>query len=834
MSCAVWHRAFVRVGVPVGAALLLVGLAATSASAFTMERVSIASDGTEGDMSSTTSAISADGRFVAFVSGATNLVPDDTNFTLDVFVHDRVLGLTERASVSELGEEGFGQAATPALSADGRYLVFASNSPNLVPGDTNNRFDVFLRDRVAGTLELVSVATDGTQGNLDSIAPAISADGRYVAFASAATNLVADDVNNSFDIFVRDRLAQTTTLVSVASDGTRGNGLSLAPRISADGSVVVFHSFASNLVPDDTNGVPDVFAHDVASGITTRVSVASDGTQGNQQSVGAMVSGDGRFVAFDSDASNLVSNDLNGRTDVFVHDRLSGGTERVSVASDGTEANDRSGFVDPPALSFDGRFAAFTSSANNLVENDTNNVVDVFLRDRATGTTIRVDVTPDGGEADGAASLWPSLSADGRVVVFASMATNLVPDDMNFVQDVFVYADTCGNGTLEAGEACDDGNLEDGDCCTSSCEIVPEGAACDDGDLCTQTDVCDANGVCVGFDPVVCEDGGSGECGSAGQCDPATGECVGGPVPDGSPCEDGDACTVGDVCVSGVCEPGELEPAACLSAFQCYAGQSWHAAPWWFGPEVEVEDCFETVRLRIGSTASVCTALDPPEEQLAEQMACLRVKLVRSAPGHTHSAYAAAQGSKHAEPHKDKNQKDKNQKDKDKKDMHHGPKHKHHKHKHPRAHGDQLSVLVTNGFGSHALLIGEVERLCLPAGKSEVPTPAGLDAFKCHSAHLAGKKPHFMQQKVQVTDEHGSAKVLVKRPDMLCNPASVNGSEVLHDEAHLVCYRISELKEWGRKGFQPRNVSVAYAGEKAFVALLAREHLCVPSVVEDD
>lgn len=826
MSSAVWHCAFVRVGVPFAAALLLVGLAATSASAFTMERASIASDGTEGDMSSTTSAISADGRFVAFVSAAANLVSDDTNFTLDVFVRDRVLGLTERASVGEQGEEGIGQAATPALSADGRYLVFASNSPNLIPGDTNNRFDIFLRDRVAGTLERVSVATDGTQGNLDSIAPAISADGRYVAFASAANNFVPDDTNGSFDVFVRDRLAQTTTLVSVASDGTRSNSLSLAPRISADGSVVVFHSFATNLVPDDTNGVPDVFAHEVGSGVTTRVSVASDGTQGNQQSVGAMVSGDGRFVAFDSDASNLVADDLNGRTDVFVHDRQSGTTERVSVASDGTEGNDRSGFVDPPALSFDGRFVAFTSSANNLVANDTNNVVDVFLHDRATGATIRVDVTPGGVEADGSASLWPSLSADGRVVVFASMASNLVPDDQNFVQDVFVYADTCGNGTLEVGESCDDGNLEDGDCCTSSCQIVPEGEACDDGDLCTQSDLCDANGVCVGSDPVVCEGGGgSGECGSAAQCDPATGECVGGPLPDGSPCEDGDTCTVDDVCMSGVCEPGETEPAACLSSFQCYAGQSWQPWPWWFGPEVEVEDCFETVRLRIGSTASVCAAMDPPEEQLAERMACLRVKPVRSSHGHTHSmAYGLKPGSHGHDHHKPKPKPE--------------PKHKHkhhkHKHEHRGAHGDEASVQVTNGLGSHTLVMGEVDRLCVPADKDAVPEPPGLDVFKCHSAHLAGRKPRFAETTVTVTDEFGSAKVVVERPEMLCNPASVNGSEVLHEQAHLVCYKISEPRKWGRKGFQPRNVSVSYAGGKDFVALLARDQLCVPSLVEDD
>lgn len=767
-----------RAGMSLAAALLLVAIAATSAGAFIIERLSVGTDGLEADSSSTTSAISADGNVVAFVSAASNLVVGDLNFQLDVFVHDRTTGVTERVSVASDGSEAAGQSATPALSADGRFVAFASAAPNLVPGDANGRFDVFVHDRMDGTTELVSVASDGAQGTSDSVAPAISADGRLVAFASAAGNLVPGDGNASFDIFLRDRLAQTTTRVSVGTGGVEANGLSLAPRLSADGAVVVFHSFASNLVPGDTNGVPDVFVHAVAAGTTLRASVASDGTQGTQQSVGSSIAADGRFVAFDSDAPNLVPGDTNGRTDVFVHDLVTGATERVSVSSLGGEGNNRSGFLDPPALSADGRFVAFTSGANNLVPNDTNNVVDVMLYDRATGEIRRVNVTPDGTEADGSSSLWPSVSADARVVVFASMATNLVPGDVNFAQDVFANVDTCGNGLLEAGEQCDDGNSADGDCCSSACELGTAGSACDDGDLCTRSDLCDAGGTCVGADPVVCEDG-TGQCGSPAICDPATGECAGGPAPDGSACDDGDSCTVEDTCLDGVCEPGDLVPSACVSSFQCYAGVSW-TRPWWWhgGEQVLLEDLFEEETYRLGSTRSVCTALDAPASQLASRLACARLKT----------------------PHGGRSK---------------GP-----------------DVRVRNALGEHALAVGKARELCLASATPQAPEEVGLDSMKCYSVSSGFRGPRFQATSLTLVDEFGSANVDVLGPEMLCNPASVDGGGVLHEAVHLVCYRIVERWRWGRVDFfRPRTVRVdGYFGEDV-VTLLRRELLCVPSLL---
>lgn len=785
MSSAVWGHApqsrtcsdLLRFGLTFATGVLLIGIAATSVGAFDVERVSVATDGTEGDASSTTSAISADGRHVAFVSAASTLVPDDTNLQLDVFVHDRATGATERVSVAADGTEAQGQSTTPALSADGRFVAFASPAPNLVAGDDNGRFDIFVRDRVAGTLELVSLASDGSAGLADSVAPSISADGNLVVFASAAA-LVPEDTNDTFDIYVRDRASMTTTRVSVGSGGVQGDNLSLAPRISADGGVVVFHSFASNLVAGDTNNVPDVFAHDRATGTTARVSVSSLGAQGNQQSVGASISGDGRYVGFDSDASTLVAGDVNGRTDVFVHDRVTGATERVSVASDGTEANNRSGFVDPPALSFDGRHVAFTSGATNLVPDDTNNRVDVMLRDRVAGTTVRVNVAADGTEADGSSTLWPNMSADGSVIVYASSATNLVLDDTNFVSDVFAYVDTCGNGALDTGESCDDGNRADGDCCSATCGLEPAGGACSDGDLCTQTDTCDGAGACVGTDPVVCASGGEGQCGSAGACDPTTGQCVGGPAPDGTICDDGDSCTVEDVCLDGSCEPGELTPSACVSSFQCYHAVSWRKAPWWFNPtKVSLADRFETASFHWGSTDAVCSALSLPDGQNASRLACLDLR---------------------------------------------------------RASGSEKTrtVQVKNSLGSHSLRVGKAQQLCMPASASaQPPVEPGLDGYKCYAASTK----HFRTVTVRLTDEFGSGKVDVKAPEMLCNPVRVAGSSVEHAAVSMVCYGLEERHVWGRNDdhFRPRSGLVTHVLGSDYVSLVWRDRLCVPSAVTE-
>jgi Tol biopolymer transport system component len=404
----------------------------------TTELVSVASDGSQGNDSSwLKSSISADGRFVAFHSQASNLVDGDTNGFGDVFVRDRLLGITERVSLANDGSQANWGAGGPSISVDGRYVAFSSSSTNLVNGDTNNQEDVFVRDRLSGTTERVSVASDETQGNSYSDTSSISADGQYVAFHSSASNLVSGDTNDYEDVFVRDRLSGTTERVSVASDETQGNQFSSGPSISAEGRYVAFLSWASNLVGGDTNYDLDIFVRDRLLGTTERVSVASDGTQGNDAAWNRpFISAYGRYIAFDSNATNLVTGDTNGAQDAFIRDRVGRITERVSVANDETQGNDDTW---RPSISADGRYAAFVSLASNLVDGDTNGFADVFVRDRLLGITERVSVASDGSQANiGSDSLYPSISADGRYVVYESAASNLVVEDTNNRYDVFV------------------------------------------------------------------------------------------------------------------------------------------------------------------------------------------------------------------------------------------------------------------------------------------------------------------------------------------------------------------------------------------------------------
>lgn len=402
----------------------------------TTERVSVASDGTEANFYSYASpAISTDGRYVAFESTASNLVPEDTSRRSDVFVRDRVTGTTERVSIASDGTEANQGSYLPAISSDGRYVAFSSYASNLVPGDTNGYYDVFVHDRTKGTTERVSVASDGTEANIYSTYPAISADGRSIAFRSYATNLVPGDTNGRADIFVHDRESGSTERVSVASDGTQSNAHSYLPSISADGSYIAFSTSASTLVPGDTNGQFDVFVRDRSAATTARVSVASDGGQSNAYSSIPAISANGRHVAFESTATNLVPTDTNGAEDVFIHDRTTGATERISVTPEGAEGNHHSGH---PVMNADGRYVAFLSAASNLVPDDTNARTDVFVYARATGSTERASVSSIGAEANDY-SIEPAISPDGRYVGFLSPASNLVPHDTNGFDDVFVH-----------------------------------------------------------------------------------------------------------------------------------------------------------------------------------------------------------------------------------------------------------------------------------------------------------------------------------------------------------------------------------------------------------
>jgi Tol biopolymer transport system component len=297
----------------------------------------------------------------------------------------------------------------------------------------------------------VSVSTAGAQGNRDSFAAGITANGRFVVINSLATNLVPGDTNDRYDVFVRDTSTGATTRVSVSSRGAqaaRGKdafGGSLSGGASADGRYVVFQSDASNLVRSDTNRAEDVFVHDRKTGRTARLSVDSHGRQANGSSWFPAISADGRYVAFQSIASNLVRGDTNRLTDVFVRDLATGKTTRVSVNSHGAQARCKADYCEStsPVLSARGRYVAFQSSATNLVAHDTNRLGDVFLHDRRTGKTIRISVRSDGKQAGGdrtnTGSNAPAISADGRFVAFHSLDTNLVPGDTNRTADIYVH-----------------------------------------------------------------------------------------------------------------------------------------------------------------------------------------------------------------------------------------------------------------------------------------------------------------------------------------------------------------------------------------------------------
>jgi Tol biopolymer transport system component len=326
----------------------------------------------------------------------------------------------------------------PSISASGRYVGFQSLASNLVPSDTNSLQDVFVRDRQISFTERVSIGTSGTQGNDHSYGGVLSGDGRYIAFWSGASNIVAGDTNGAGDVFVRDVSTDTTARASLSDTDGQANGYSQTPSMSFDGRYVAFVSGATNLIGPVLNGAQHVFVRDTQSGTTTLASKDANGVQGNDSSYYPKISGDGRFVSFQSFATNLVPGDTNGLADVFVHDLLMGGTERISVDSAENAANGTSGGVaNGNDINFDGRFVVFQSSANNLVAGDTNNHIDIFIRDRLIGTTGRLSVPTGGGQSNGD-SEYPQVTEDGRYVLFGAQASNLVPGDTNGQPDVYL------------------------------------------------------------------------------------------------------------------------------------------------------------------------------------------------------------------------------------------------------------------------------------------------------------------------------------------------------------------------------------------------------------
>lgn len=430
---------------PVALAALCVTLAAQTAAAQTCppERVNITSAGVQANAPTDWLSTSGDGRCVAFDTQA-GLVPEDQNNNWDCYVHDRVTGTTELVSLDSMGNLGNNWGGWPEISGDGNLVLFTSTATDLVPGDANGVWDLFVRDRAAGTTELVSVATDGTQGDdhCGNGIEQISLDGRWVTFPSAATTLVPNDTAGFKDVFLRDLQTGTTSLVSEAFGGGFGNqdsGFGNDMGISGDGQWVTFTSYATDLVPGGANGIQQIFLRDTVNGVTTLVSAGMSGTGGNQDSYSPHISSDGNLVIYHSDATDLGPADLNNRGDVFLFDRLAGTTEIVSLRSDGTQGNQTSGWFTTGWIDGNGRYVVFPSDATNLVDGDTNGVRDIFVRDRWTQQTTRLSVGLF-GQGNGRCD-YPRISDDSSTVAFNSSASNLQQGDTNGVVDIF--AESC-------------------------------------------------------------------------------------------------------------------------------------------------------------------------------------------------------------------------------------------------------------------------------------------------------------------------------------------------------------------------------------------------------
>ncbi len=415
-------------------------------------------------------AITPDGRYVVFGSSSA-FVAGDTNGVSDVFVHDRVTGTTVCISVTPAGTPGdsWSWSDGDSISDDGRYVVFASQAGNLTPDSSPNQSDVFVRDLVTHQTRRVSVDSAGLPVAGWSARPVISGDGRYVAFDSTAIALVPGDTP-AYDVYVKDLVTGSIVKASVDSAGIAGDSNSNSPSISADGRFVAFDSDATNLVAGDTNGQPDVFVRDLVLGTTLRASVTSAGAQGDQSSLLPSICDDGRYVAFQSWSTNLVPGDTNGAVDVFLHDFLSGVTQRVSLTNDEQQGNGPSLNA---SISATGEAIVFESSAP-LAAPDTDSFRDVFLRHVPSGRTWCISVASN-GTAAGGSSTAPCITGDGHFVAFIGDGTNLVGGPAGSGSGAYVREQ--GTCTPTVATYCSAGTTSHGCLAAMSASGIPSASA---------------------------------------------------------------------------------------------------------------------------------------------------------------------------------------------------------------------------------------------------------------------------------------------------------------------------------------------------------------------
>lgn len=415
------------------APLLLLALAAATAAAQTTTRVSVGPAGLEGDDASFyPSALSDDGNVIAFSSAANNFVSGDVPDTLDVFVRDIAADTLECVSLSTTGSPGANYCVDVCLSGDGRYVAFRSGSSNLVPNDTNAVDDVFWFDRVTRTMKRVSVDSSGNEGALGGYEVRISKDGQLVLFTSGSSNLVPNDSNGVNDAFLHDVTTGITERVSLNSSGWEGDDHSFPGGISDDNRYVAISTFAE-LDPADGNDGSDIYVKDRQTGAITLLTFDPSGNPANGDSYYVTISGDGRFVAYVSSADNLVPFDRNGELDVFVHNLTTGITTRESRSSDGTRTGSDCRY---PKLSADGRYVAFSSRSDLTPDPAAGQEQTVFLRDRTLAWTMTPAADSSGVPSKGTSDDI-ALSRDGRFCTFWNTLDDVDPADHNGVTDVF-------------------------------------------------------------------------------------------------------------------------------------------------------------------------------------------------------------------------------------------------------------------------------------------------------------------------------------------------------------------------------------------------------------
>ena len=403
------------------------------------EIVSVNSEGDQGSGYSVEPDVSDDGRYVVFYAAAEDLVPDDTNGMLDIFVHDRFTNETTRVSISSDGEQANGQSAFPTISGDGRIVAFHSSADNLVTDDRNSETDMFAHDRETGFTVRVSVDSKGKQSNENSSFGAVSGNGQYVVFQTAA-QLSDDDVNNTSDIYMHDLLSRETVRVSVGTGGFQLHGASVDAAISYYGEYVAFSSLADNVDPIDIDNRYDIYVRDILSDETVLVSPSSSNDQSADEDCELpVISADGQKIAFISEATNLIEGEQLGIKYAFLYDRTKNLMRLMSRNYCGEPGDQR---TDTVAITPDGQWVVFYSAAQNLVPGGSWPLRNIFLRNTDTNQILEVSEASDGSPADGD-SFDPALSNDGHIVVFSSVADNLVEDDMNDTHDIFAHELEC-------------------------------------------------------------------------------------------------------------------------------------------------------------------------------------------------------------------------------------------------------------------------------------------------------------------------------------------------------------------------------------------------------